>query len=207
MCADVQTISGWVCDGDDYSLPVKLVFFLDSVGNYTWPNYSSSSQYLGEVTADQNGGNVCLTNCGNYANHAYLFNIPVSRIRDGQDHNIIVYALNVNTGGGSTGSVISTLQCDGITPTPTPFAPVCLNITPSKTSPQLNDQVTFTCGQITGATSYQFRYRINTGNPISLATSSLGSNVSTPLIISQAGDYQVQCQACNSAGCSGYESW
>jgi hypothetical protein len=117
-----------------------------------------------------------------------------------------------------TGSVVTTQaqvreSCYDAAPAPTPTPPpmqlaaACINITSSSATYPVGSQVHFTCGSVNGASSYQFRYRIDTGTAQDLAVTATGSNQSIPLTISSTGRYQVQCQACTSTGCSGYESW
>lgn len=86
-----------------------------------------------------------------------------------------------------------------MTPTPTPVSvgPMCVSISMSPTSPKLNDQVTFTCGRVTGITEYQFRY-FEPGSSTPLPLSSANINVSSPLTITKTGNYRAQCRVCPS---------
>lgn len=128
---------------------------------------------------------------------------------------------------GSTGDYTVVSLCDescrGTTstppPEPTPTAtptilPIaCVGIQKTPASPALNSQVTATCTAVTGATSYRFQYLFvpqGGGSPTTTAlAASTIPNVSNPFTVSAPGQYAVQCQACNSAGCSAWNpvSW
>jgi hypothetical protein len=102
------------------------------------------------------------------------------------------------TGGGGSPSP-SPSPSASPSPTPPP-GPVCLNITKSPATPTIGSQVTFTCGQVTGAVSYEFRVKLPNGTIQALATSTgAGSRISVPLLISTAGTYQAQCRICTAA--------
>ncbi len=95
-----------------------------------------------------------------------------------------------------------------VTPTPTAAPLVCAGITSSDASPELGSSVRFTCGTITGATSYEFRYKYSiNGNPSANASLPANGNVSTPLVISQAAKYNVQCRPCIGDSCTPWEAW
>lgn len=100
------------------------------------------------------------------------------------------------------------------TPTPTPTVPpslppfVCLNITKDIASPKMGDQVRFTCGTVSSATRYEFRYKNSvSGSEGTLDSISTNSNVSQPLVITLAGSYKVQCRPCNGNSCTNWENW
>ena len=81
------------------------------------------------------------------------------------------------------------------TPTPRPFGGMCVAIYMDPVQPKFGDQVTFTCGLVTGVTRYEFRYyQPGSSTPRSLATAS--SNVSQPLTVNLVGDYAAQCRIC-----------
>lgn len=94
-------------------------------------------------------------------------------------------------------------------PTSTPTTPplVCLQLTKDVASPVLGSSVRFTCGQVSQATSYQFRYKVGTGQEQTLGTSTSSSNVSQPLTISAGGTYKVQCRPCVGTACTQWENW
>lgn len=94
-------------------------------------------------------------------------------------------------------------------PSPSPTAPplACLRITRDVQNPSLGSQVRFTCGLVTGATSYEFRYKITVNEtPVGGSLQSSG-NISSPLTISQPGTYKVQCRPCIGAACTAWEAW
>ncbi len=95
------------------------------------------------------------------------------------------------------------------TPTPTPAViPVCLTISTDIAVPKYGDTVRFTCGQISGATSYGFRYRVVGANASgTIPTMSTNSNISQPFVISKVGAYDVECQVCVGSVCSPYTAW
>lgn len=79
-------------------------------------------------------------------------------------------------------------------PSPTPpVGPQCLDITMNVNDPQIGDDVTFTCGQVTEAISYVFRVMDPDGMISSLAA--IG-NVSETYTIETDGKYYAQCQIC-----------
>ncbi len=93
------------------------------------------------------------------------------------------------------------------TPPPTnPPGPVCLNVTASKTKPQLNDSITFTCGQVNGANHYEFRIKSPDGKITNLSAT---GNVSQAFKVTKPGKHSAQCRICTGADastCQGYES-
>lgn len=104
----------------------------------------------------------------------------------------------INQTCGNTGDVTN--------PNP-PVGPICSNITPSIATPKIGDQVTYTCGRVTGATSYDFKL-VHPDGSIERqtgATSSNPSSVSQPFTITQAGKYTAQCRICVDGNCQNYE--
>lgn len=94
------------------------------------------------------------------------------------------------------------------TPTPTSAPLVCIGISSSNPNPTVGSQVRFTCGKITGATSYEFRYKYSfAGVDQNAATIPANGNVSSPLVISQAATYKVQCRSCVGTSCTPWEAW
>jgi len=90
------------------------------------------------------------------------------------------------------------------TPTPTPFTTetfVCSSLDSSLPTPQIGDSVNFTCTAggtgVSQVTGYNFRYRINNQAWQTIGVSSSQLNLSLDLIVTQPGQYQVQCQACD----------
>lgn len=127
------------------------------------------------------------------------------------DSNIVAYG----TGADIVDcAVLPTIVVNVSAPTPTPtpspiptpvVIPVCLSISPNIASPVYGQSVHFTCSQVIGATSYSFRYRLQGPNGLFtdvIAPLFTGSNVSMPLTYSQAGIYDVECQACIGTSCS-----
>lgn len=97
---------------------------------------------------------------------------------------------------------------------PTPPPPVCLGLTTSPAAPTYNSQVTFICSIVSGATSYQFQYRVvdlATGGQIVAPTvvnaSSSQPHVSVSVPTNTYGRYKAQCVPCNAAGCAPFEAW
>lgn len=94
------------------------------------------------------------------------------------------------------------------TPTPTPPPLVCLNITKDVDVPVIGSQVRFTCGTVSGATSYEFRYKYTvTGAADVEGSISANQNVSDPLVVSTAAAYRVQCRPCVGLACTEWEAW
>jgi hypothetical protein len=92
-------------------------------------------------------------------------------------------------------------------PTPEPSSPplACLNITSDNDNPVLGSQSRFTCGSVTGADRYEFRYQ-HTFNGVPVAgTLSATGNLSEPLTIDQPGSYKVQCRPCVGQACTPWE--
>lgn len=93
-------------------------------------------------------------------------------------------------------------------PTPEPSSPplACLNITSDNDNPVLGSQSRFTCGSVTGADRYEFRYQ-HTFNGVPVAgTLTATGNLSAPLTIDQPGSYKVQCRPCLGQACAPWEA-
>ncbi len=101
----------------------------------------------------------------------------------------------------------SPVPSPSVSPTPTP-APVCAYIAVNKANIVVGDNVSFTCGLISGATKYEFRVRLPDGTITTLAASGSTSNISEPFQITQQGDYKAQCRICvgPSATCQEWET-
>ncbi|MBU5688733.1 MAG: carboxypeptidase-like regulatory domain-containing protein [Candidatus Aenigmarchaeota archaeon] len=80
---DCQITTGWSCDPDNYNLPLKIEFYLDGeIGTGT---------LIGTTTAEETRVDV-ITQCGGNTNHGFSWQIPTN-IKDGNTHNIYVYAV------------------------------------------------------------------------------------------------------------------
>jgi hypothetical protein len=76
-----------------------------------------------------------------------------------------------------------------------PPAPMCLSLTVNGT-PALNQPVTFTCGQVSGAARYEFRVKLPDGTFVNVQPSAAGSNVSAAYTPTTAGGFSAQCRIC-----------
>lgn len=102
-------------------------------------------------------------------------------------------------------------QCVCATPPPNP--PICVDIYASKTNIALNDQVSFTCAQVTNAVSYQFRWGYTNKKEGTegitmqeLAPTSATSRTSVPITVDKVGRYIAQCRPCGANNlCSQWE--
>lgn len=111
-------------------------------------------------------------------------------------------------------SELNCTDCEGpvqsIEPEPSnpPVGPVCLSITPSITAPKIGDNVTFTCGRVSGATRYDFRlvYPDGTIQKQTGTESNNPSSISQAFTISQSGKYTAQCRLCVDGNCQAFES-
>ncbi len=87
-----------------------------------------------------------------------------------------------------------------------PPAPVCLSITTNGT-PAAGQTVTFTCGQVAGASRYEFRIALPDGSTQGIATAS--GNTSAGFVIpSTPGTYKAQCRICtgtDASTCQAYQ--
>lgn len=73
--------------------------------------------------------------------------------------------------------------------------PVCVGITMSPTTPQINSEVTFTCSLVTGVDNYQFRItEPGATTPISLAV--FNKNISVPYKVEKPGSFKAECRLC-----------
>jgi hypothetical protein len=97
----------------------------------------------------------------------------------------------------------------GVTPSPAASpAPVCVNITMNTSSVVVGDNVSFTCGTVPGATSYQFRVKAPDGTISSIAPQVASGNVSQSFAITQKGSYKAQCRICvDSDRCQEWETF
>jgi hypothetical protein len=103
----------------------------------------------------------------------------------------------------STSCAVSEQDAQCVCQPPPPVAPICLAIYASKTDIKLNDEVSFTCGQVNNVERYEFRYAFTQQkvgvsdavvtylNPVSAT-----SNVSQPFKVDKIGRYIGQCRAC-----------
>jgi hypothetical protein len=133
-------------------------------------------------------------------------------------------AASYNTGSqGGCGAITYVLgtQCTDTPPgdeppggeTPPPTGPMCLSISMQSaqnqavSSPQLNDQVKFVCGRVSGVDQYQFRVRKPDGSTTQLSPVNPTANQSELLTIDQPGTYQAQCRICPDGNCQSWESF
>lgn len=115
--ADCNIAEGWSCDQDSYPTSL-LIHFYDG-------NTMNPSTFLGGTTAniDRDLG----TECSSTRNHKFSFNIPDS-IKDGTNHDIYAFALNVDASGNLSSDCYNTglygnpkqINCPRPTSTPTP---------------------------------------------------------------------------------------
>ncbi len=104
----------------------------------------------------------------------------------------------------SPSSSPSSSPMSSASPTPSPGdVPVCQGLLASNLTPHVGDAVMYTCALAATATRYEFHYQVNNGLWANISPVTFGSNISLPLLVSP-GVYQVQCRACNDAGCSGW---
>ncbi len=82
-----------------------------------------------------------------------------------------------------------------------PPAPMCLSISMNPSTPALNSQVIFTCGQVSGVSNYGFRVIQPNG---AIEELSANGNVSLPYTITQSGAYRAECRLCATPNC---EDW
>lgn len=90
-------------------------------------------------------------------------------------------------------------------PSTPPF--VCLSVSKDIATPTFGQSVRFTCGTVSGATKYEFKYKVGTtvGDVQPLNT---GSNLTQPFAITHAGSYKVQCRPCTGTECAPWaENW
>src|SRR3989344_5511602 len=110
--SNCQVIQGWSCDADDFNQA-------NDVHLYDGP--AEQGRILGSVRASNDRGAAVAAQCGNNPNHGYTFTVPES-IKDGQEHQIYAYGINVGAGSNNThlqGSPM-TIRCDGPITPPTP---------------------------------------------------------------------------------------
>ena len=84
-----QNVYGWTCDPDDFNQGVDVHLYKDGpVG--------AGGVLLGIVKADVQRESAVGGLCGGNVNHGFSFDIPVD-IKDGNDHSIYAYAINIGT--------------------------------------------------------------------------------------------------------------
>jgi hypothetical protein len=90
--ATCEVLSGWVCDSDDYSKSLDVIFWKDGV--------PGAGQYLTTVKADKlYGSEVAIANaCGGNSRHGFILTTP-DLLKDGLTHDIRAYAVNFPEGG------------------------------------------------------------------------------------------------------------
>jgi len=83
--------SGWVCDADNYNLPVVIHFYIEG------------GVFIGSAIASQYRSDLVSAGvCGGNGYHGFTFYLP-SSLKDGKTHTIYAYALDINSSGGLTG--------------------------------------------------------------------------------------------------------
>ena len=110
--ATCESITGWACDPDDYTQKLKIAFYTD-------PDFKNQ---IGTTTAalyDPNN-----TKCGDSKSHSFTFS-PYTTLKDGKEHSIYAYAINV--GNGAYNPLLTNspqvIKCE----TPNNFLPSDLN--------------------------------------------------------------------------------
>lgn len=75
--------------------------------------------------------------------------------------------------------------------------------------PQLNDSVQFECGQIIGATRYEFRIKLPNTLDYSVLLQPIASNsrLSSFYEINEYGTYSAQCRGCGNASEASCQQW
>jgi hypothetical protein len=89
--ANCEVISGWVCDSDDYSKSLDVIFWKDGV--------PGSGQHLATAKADQLYGSsqALASACGGNPRHGFILSTP-DILKDGQPHDIRAYVVNFPEG-------------------------------------------------------------------------------------------------------------
>jgi hypothetical protein len=86
--AGCDYMTGWSCDGDDYSLPLGIHFYESGPVGSTFIAAASANNTRESAVADL---------CGGYAGHGFIYPTPAS-LKDGVSRNIYAYAINVPSG-------------------------------------------------------------------------------------------------------------
>lgn len=87
--ASIPSVSGWACDGNNYSEPLVMHFYRDGpYGNGTLFGWT-----MANLTREQAVGDVC----GRYRGHGFQISTP-EYLKDGLPHNIFAYAINTPAG-------------------------------------------------------------------------------------------------------------
>ncbi len=92
--------------------------------------------------------------------------------------------------------------------------PLCSSLTvnnisnPTATSYEVGQQVTLTCGQVSGVNRYVFRmFRPGGVAPVSINASATQANSSVPITLDIAGGYTAQCQICTGESADSCLPW
>lgn len=100
-----------------------------------------------------------------------------------------------------------------LTPTVTP-APICVSISATNitapfpdSAPRKNDQLTFTCGEVTGATRYEFRVRLPDYTYTSVQPVAENARTSQPFTFSESGNHLAQCRICTGLEANSCSEW
>ena len=89
--ADCSHASGWACDPNDYNKTIEIHFYIDGpAGN--------GGKGIGSVTANLERESSVGNECGGNSSHGFVWGIPPDSIKDGQNHNIYAYAINIPSG-------------------------------------------------------------------------------------------------------------
>ncbi len=150
--ASCEAITGWTCDADSYSTPLRVDFYANGP--------AGQGVGIGSVTANQQREAGVGGQCGGNNAHGFSFAVPAT-LRDGQPHSI--YAYGINTGAGSNVLLQGSPKSVTCTAAPITAAPACN--TPAGGSTVNPQNVSFSWGAVSGATIYDFRlWEYNSGN-------------------------------------------
>lgn len=151
--ASCSSFWGWSCDAR-YSQPLQVDF-------YDGP--AAAGNYIGSTTANQDAENLRGV-CGGTINHQFSVNPDtlsnISRIKDGQNHNIYAYSIGIDSSGQRNGHnpnlpSFHTISCQP--PAPIITTPKCINpnydgsgitiswgnVSPPRQSIDITDQAAF----------------------------------------------------------------
>ncbi|MDP2718705.1 MAG: carboxypeptidase-like regulatory domain-containing protein [Dehalococcoidia bacterium] len=120
--ANCSQFTGWTCDADNYNTALQVdLWTFDSAGRGT---------YIGWARADVAREPGVAAACGNNPNHGFVYSLPAeSFLKDGVNHNIYAYGLNI--GGGANTLLTNSPKIINCAPPPVTWTinaePVCLN--------------------------------------------------------------------------------
>ncbi|KKK62479.1 hypothetical protein LCGC14_3003920, partial [marine sediment metagenome] len=112
--SDCTSSAGWTCDADDYNQALNVELYADGLKG-------SGGVLIASVLADITREQAVANQCGGNPSHGFLFNSTPDNLKDGLDHSIYAYGINIGLGNDTLlSNSPRTINC-----APPPSPPTC----------------------------------------------------------------------------------